>query len=75
MGIPDLYERHYECATWPIVKRRSAGTRAIFRHSAFSRATHGQLFKRYSADIVTETFKHSVQTTTKTSMFVDKHVE
>jgi hypothetical protein len=28
---------------------------------------------RYFADIVTEFFKYSVQTTTKTSMFLDKH--
>jgi hypothetical protein len=33
----------------------------------------GPLFRRYFADIVTEFFKYSVRTITKTGMFLDKH--
>jgi hypothetical protein len=38
-----------------------------------ARATLGQLFKHYSADIGTEILKHSIPTTTNTSILGDKH--
>jgi hypothetical protein len=67
--------------TWPIVKnnlldddQRGISLYIDTVHSVLpARTAHGQLFRHYFADIVTEFFKYSVQTTIKTSMFLDKH--
>jgi hypothetical protein len=70
---------------WPIVKnnlldnnQRGISLYLDTVHSVLqARTARGQpldqLFRRYFADIVTEFFKYSVRTTTKTSMFLDKH--
>jgi hypothetical protein len=71
MGIPQracLYQCYWY--TWPIVKNNLLDT----EHSVLpARTARGQLFRHNFADIVTEFFKYSVRTTTKTSVFLDKH--
>jgi hypothetical protein len=81
MGIPQRYEYICQCYTWPIVKnnlfdddQRGISLYLDTVHSVLpARTARGQLFRRHFADIVTEFFKYSVRTTTKTSMFLDKH--
>jgi hypothetical protein len=81
MGIPQRYACHYQFYTWLIVKnnlfdddQQGISLYLDTVHSVLpARTARGQLFRRYFADIVTELFKYSVRTTTKTSTFLDKH--
>jgi hypothetical protein len=81
MGIPQRYACLYQCYTWPIVKNNlfdddQWGITLYLDtvHSVLlARTARGQLFRRHFADIVTEFFKYSLWTTTKSSMFLDKH--